>query len=472
MANSFFYSNTAIETALSGSISSGATSMTVDATTGFPASFPYVLAVDFGASTEELVKVTAAAATTLTVVRGFSGTSAQSHSLGAKVRHVFNAQDAIDFRTHEAATGAVHGLTGNIVGTTDTQTLTNKTLTAPAITNPTMTVGGSLSGTYTGTPTFSGALTLSGTPSISSGAALAGTFTGAPLFTGNPVFQGATASTVASSHRVTGDTTPRLQARADGQLQWGPGNAAADTVLYREAANVVATDDILRSIRASTSDNAFSARITTDTTTSHWFMNADGAMWWGPGGSTVADTNLYRSAANTLKTDDSLVVSGSLTTTGDLTITGVGRTLFARKTADTARTTATLSDDPDLTFSVAASAVYVVTGMLHFYTTDASTADIVVDWTVPTSAAGTWIGMGQPNGATGTDGTVRTMSSSIAEARGYGANTDTANPLAIDVRSLLVTADAGTYALQWARSGGSGTVTLLTNSYLHLQRVA
>jgi len=40
---------------------------------------------------------------------------------------------------------------------------------------------------------------------------------------------------------------------------------------------------------------------------------ADGKMWWGSGAANV-DTNLYRSAANTLKTDDSLDVAGNILT--------------------------------------------------------------------------------------------------------------------------------------------------------------
>lgn len=43
-----------------------------------------------------------------------------------------------------------------------------------------------------------------------------------------------------------------------------------------------------------------------------FYVSADGAHQWGSGAAT-RDTNLYRSAANTLKTDDDLVVAGGLT---------------------------------------------------------------------------------------------------------------------------------------------------------------
>lgn len=243
MANAYTYSNTAVQTTLSGNISGVATTLTVAVTTGFPSSFPYVLALDYGAATEELVTVTAAGGTTLTVTRGFSGTSAQSHSTGAVVRHVVNAQDLTDFRTHEAATASVHGVTGALVGATQSQTLTNKTLTSPTIN------GAALSGTFTGAPTLSGAVVLSGTPSISNGAALAGTFSGTPtlsgaaLFTGAPYFQGAAAANTVLNARVSGDAQPRLTMGADGKLSLGSGSAVADTVLYRSAADTLTTDD-------------------------------------------------------------------------------------------------------------------------------------------------------------------------------------------------------------------------------------
>lgn len=258
MANAVFYSNLAIQTTLSGSISSSATSITVGATTGFPSSFPYTLALDFGAATEELVSVTAAAGTTLTVTRGYGGTSAQSHSLGAVVRHVYDATDATAFRTHEAATAAVHGVAGTLVGTSDTQTLSNKTLTSPTIN------GAAVSGTFTGSPTLSGTITVSGTLT-SSGGSLTGSWAGTPTFSGD--------------HTYTGQ---------------------------------IVLSNLLRGSRGLSTDSQYETRVTADTN-ARWFIDASGKQWWGPGNASL-DTNLYRSTGNTLKTDDSFVTAGSLST--------------------------------------------------------------------------------------------------------------------------------------------------------------
>lgn len=48
-----------------------------------------------------------------------------------------------------------------------------------------------------------------------------------------------------------------------------------------------------------------------------FYVSADGAHQWGSGAAT-RDTNLYRSAANTLKTDDSLIVDVDLTVNGNI----------------------------------------------------------------------------------------------------------------------------------------------------------
>jgi hypothetical protein len=128
-----YYSSTAVDTTLTGAINASATTITVAAVSGFPASYPYTLALDYDTSSEELVNVTAAAGTSLTIVRGQDGTSGVSHDAGAVVKHVASARDYREPQEHIAASSAIHGVTGSVVGTTDTQTLSNKTLTTPTI---------------------------------------------------------------------------------------------------------------------------------------------------------------------------------------------------------------------------------------------------------------------------------------------------------------------------------------------------
>lgn len=128
------YSSTAVATTLTAGINNSVTSIAVAATTGFPVSYPYTLIIDPDLATEEVVTVTAGGGLNLTVTRGSDGTSAQSHSLGAVVKHGVSARDFSEPQQHIDNTTNPHGLTiGNLVTLTGTQTLTNKTLTAPVI---------------------------------------------------------------------------------------------------------------------------------------------------------------------------------------------------------------------------------------------------------------------------------------------------------------------------------------------------
>lgn len=145
-----YYSATAVETTLGLSIPAQAagsaySSFLVASVSGFPTNYPYTLIVDPDTSKEEVVTVTAASGTTLTVTRGEDNTNAPSHLAGAVVRHGISARDFRDSIYHNASRGYdtdsailttagqthVHGLAtgdGVVVGTTKAQTLTNKTL--------------------------------------------------------------------------------------------------------------------------------------------------------------------------------------------------------------------------------------------------------------------------------------------------------------------------------------------------------
>jgi hypothetical protein len=122
-----YYSAIAQDTTLTSAVTSGITTLVVGAVAGYPSTYPYILAVDYNASAEELVLVTSASGTTLTVTRGYNGTSAQAHSAGAVIRHVAAAIDFTDAQTHynTALSAGAHGVTGALATFLGTPTSAN-----------------------------------------------------------------------------------------------------------------------------------------------------------------------------------------------------------------------------------------------------------------------------------------------------------------------------------------------------------
>ena len=151
---------------------------------------------------------------------------------------------------------------------------------------------------------------------------------------------------------VTSDTNDRIVIRADGRITWGSGASSGDTTLYRSSADKLKTDDdfavgggnieigadceiyresanALRTpdsfriegggrfdaevdFYGATAADAMMEVYVDGDSNARFASNAAGDLEWGTGASS-ADTNLYRSGANELTTDDSLVVGGDLT---------------------------------------------------------------------------------------------------------------------------------------------------------------
>lgn len=96
---------------------------------------PFYVVIDRNTASEEKILCASRAGNTITVYddgltngRAADGTSITTHSINAEIEHVFTATDADEANAHVNASSGVHGLTGAVVGTTDTQTLANKTL--------------------------------------------------------------------------------------------------------------------------------------------------------------------------------------------------------------------------------------------------------------------------------------------------------------------------------------------------------
>lgn len=234
MAQNRFYSSTAQRTTLNGSITNSATSIVVNAVTGFPVSYPYTLILERDTVNEEVVKVTAAAGVTLTVVRGQDGTAGVSHANGAVVEHGVSAQDFTEPQAHIAASAAVHGLAGTVVGTTDAQTLTNKTVALGA---------NAVSGT---TAQFNTALSDNDFATLAGAETLTNKTLASPTFSGTATgasFTGATLDAASTVGGVSGTTLAAVQAA---WTAWTPawtgftlGNGTVDVARYKQIGKVV-----------------------------------------------------------------------------------------------------------------------------------------------------------------------------------------------------------------------------------------
>lgn len=104
---------------------------------------PFYIVIDRGQVTEEKILCASRSGNTITVYntgltngRGNDGTSVVAHSVGALVEHVFTAVDADEANSHVNNVTSAHGLTiANVVTTTGTQTLSNKTISQSQITS-------------------------------------------------------------------------------------------------------------------------------------------------------------------------------------------------------------------------------------------------------------------------------------------------------------------------------------------------
>lgn len=147
-----------------------------------------------------------------------------------------------------------------------------------------------------------------------------------------------------------------------------------------------------------------------------------------------------------------------------------GTGAFARKTADTARTSNLLTDDPHLTVAVEANATYELEAIL-FVNSASDTPDLKVAFTWPGDAVGIYGQDGlSPSGASTAGSISRAVS--VASGTNPGSLMATSSKTMVRVRGILRTVTAGNLTLQWAQAVTDATATTVyADSFLVARKV-
>lgn len=141
------------------------------------------------------------------------------------------------------------------------------------------------------------------------------------VITGFKTWEMPLSSSGALQTRALNDTQSRFYLRADGRMAWGPGNEVQDTFLYRESAKVLALDDTaIRGYRASASSVSYITKIPSDTQ-NRFQLLVDGTLAWGTG-SAAQDITMFRDDANSVKINGQLKTAGYLTAQAGVGVTG------------------------------------------------------------------------------------------------------------------------------------------------------
>jgi microcystin-dependent protein len=93
------YTNVASPVALTAGVASNTLVLQVPSTAGYPVP-PFTVGIDRGTAREEVCLCTGLTSNSFTVTRGYDGTTAQVHDLGASVEHCVSAEDYAEANAH------------------------------------------------------------------------------------------------------------------------------------------------------------------------------------------------------------------------------------------------------------------------------------------------------------------------------------------------------------------------------------
>lgn len=340
------YSSISQETTLVSAMTANQTTMVVNSASALLAGSiaptgtqTFTVVIDPDTSIEEIVDVvypSSSSSNTLTIVRGIATSGVGiTHSPGAKIRHMATGRDFTEANTHATNNSSAHGLTiSDVITTTNTKTITNKTISAA-------------DNTLTGVATLTGTQTLTNktltSPTINGGTVSAAAVTGlsAPSAGGDAANKtyvdsilgsatsAATSATAAANSAAAASTSAT---NAASSASAASGSAATATTQATNASNS-ATTAATSATNAANSATAAAGSATTATsqaTAASGSATSAGTSATNAANSATAAANSATSAGNSATS-----AANSLTSVTGLTGAGVVRDMGLITDADT-----------------------------------------------------------------------------------------------------------------------------------------
>lgn len=128
------------------------------------------------------------------------------------------------------------------------------------------------------------------------------------------------------------DANPKVKLTHNALYMGAGGGTAVDCILTRATADIFRTNDALSFLRTNATDASVTTEVSGDT---EWrfYIRCDGELAWGPGNA-AQDVTLYRAGANVLQTPDTFKAANIQPVTNYLAVDGTGGTTQAVVTAD------------------------------------------------------------------------------------------------------------------------------------------
>jgi len=477
------YSSRSQQTTLSAPLTSSATSATVVSGSGLlggvtiSAGEIFTVVIDPDTALEEIVDVSAISTNTLTIVRGIDGSTGQTHSAGAVVRHMAIGRDYREANTHIESSTGIHGIasTSSVVGTTDTQTLSNKTLVSPTVTG-TPGVGtsivfeGATEDAYETTltvvdPTADRTITL---PNVTGTVAILDatqTFTNktltSPIISGTPVITGLSSAGMSASSAAPKDYVDSIlgSATAASTSAASAATSASSAATSASSAATSATSSATSATASATSATASATSATASATSATASATSASAAATSATNAATSATSAAASATAAATSATSAAASATSAANSVATIaTYASNALTSANSAATSASSAATSAS-----TMAASVTAAATSAASAATSATSAATSATSASASATASATSATASATSATASATSATASATSATASATSATASATSASAAATSASSAATSASSAATSASSAATSASDTATIYDN---------